>query len=70
MTQQTTTPWMNTEEAAAYIGIRPKTLKIWRMSGRGPQFSKIGNRVVRYNRETLDLWLINANSEEPRRAAG
>ena len=47
--------WLTTREAAAYLGLGKSTLEIWRMEGKGPQFTKAGGRV-RYNRAELDAW--------------
>lgn len=43
---------MTTKEAAEYLGIKPGTLEIWRVAGRGPRFCKIG-RLVRYTPSDL-----------------
>jgi hypothetical protein len=48
-----TQPKLNTQEAAAYLGIRPNTLEVWRCKHRGPKYSKIGSRVL-YALEDLD----------------
>ncbi|MBL8552280.1 MAG: helix-turn-helix domain-containing protein [Hyphomonadaceae bacterium] len=42
-------------EAAAYIGVAPKTLANWRSAGKGPRFYKIG-RVIVYQRDDLDAF--------------
>ena len=48
---------LTTSQAAAYIGIRPGTLEIWRAKGRYHiPFVRIG-RLVRYDRADLDRWL-------------
>jgi len=50
-------PRMDVREASAYTGISVSTLNKWRMSKSiGPQFLKLGSRVV-YSREQLDKWL-------------
>ena len=50
-------PRMDVKEASAYTGISVSTLNKWRMSRSvGPQFLKLGSRVV-YSREQLDKWL-------------
>lgn len=43
-------------EAAQFLRVSTRTLQSWRVSGRGPEFIKVG-RVVRYRRETLETWL-------------
>jgi len=34
---------LNSNEAAALIGITPQTLRFWRVKGRGPRFVKLGD---------------------------
>ena len=43
---------LNTNEAAAYLGMSPITLKIYRVRGDGPTYRKLG-RSVRYTAEDL-----------------
>lgn len=46
---------MDTKNAAAYLGRRPKTLAQWRSANVGPRYGKKG-RVYYYKRD-LDGWL-------------
>lgn len=39
---------LTAEEAAELIGLKPQSLAVWRMEGRGPRFRKVG-RLVRYS---------------------
>ena len=50
--------YYDTREAAIYFGgaIKPNTLEIWRIQGRGPRFIKFG-RAVRYRKADLDKWI-------------
>lgn len=48
--------WMTTQQAADYLGTRPKTLEYWRHTGHSPKYAKLG-RQVRYRRDWLDEWL-------------
>lgn len=50
-------PWMSPVVTAEYLGIALGTLRNW-TSARFIPFSKKG-RVVRYNRDAIDLWLAN-----------
>lgn len=43
-------------DAAAYLGLAPKTLARWRWAGKGPVFYKLGSSV-RYSVEELDLFI-------------
>ena len=47
--------YLNTREAARYVGLAASTLKRYRLSGEGPVFHRLGGRV-RYRREDLDAW--------------
>ena len=46
-------PKLNTLEAAAYLGVRPNTLEVWRCKHRGPKYAKLGSRIV-YDPDDLD----------------
>jgi predicted site-specific integrase-resolvase len=49
-------PALREQEAANYIGVAPKTLANWRVSGFGPAFVKLGG-AVRYLRGDLDSFI-------------
>jgi len=53
-------PKLNTREAAAYLGVRPNTLEVWRSKHRGPRYAKLGSRIV-YDPDDLDDY-VAANS--------
>ncbi|NDV18756.1 helix-turn-helix domain-containing protein [Pseudodesulfovibrio sp. JC047] len=46
----------STIDAADYLGLSPGTLEVWRCHGRGPQYSKLGRRVM-YDQVDLDLFV-------------
>lgn len=49
--------YMNTHDAAGYIGLGKSTLDKWRSQrSDGPRFMKLGRRVV-YRVEDLDNWV-------------
>jgi hypothetical protein len=48
-------PFLNTKEAAAWLGLAPNTLEKWRVQGGGPPYRKHG-RYVRYHLEDLTAW--------------
>jgi hypothetical protein len=51
---------MNSDSAAAYLGVTVKTLAMWRWRGTvGPPYSKSGSRVV-YRRSDLQAYLRTA----------
>lgn len=47
---------LTTPQAAELLGLRPNTLELWRVAGKGPAFRKIG-RAVRYVEAEILLWL-------------
>jgi len=48
-------PFLNTRQAGAYIGLSGRTLEKMRCNGCGPEFRKHG-RYVRYHIDALDAW--------------
>jgi hypothetical protein len=53
---------INTADAAQMIGIRPETLRQWRMIGQGPSFLKLG-KLVKYRRSTVLQWIDNLEEQ-------
>lgn len=48
---------VGTAAAAAYLGVTPRTLEVWRSTQRHPiPYVKVG-RLVRYSIKDLDEWL-------------
>jgi hypothetical protein len=47
-------PWLDGEAAAAYLGTTPGTLKNWRSTGKGPRYHVVQDRLIRYHRDELD----------------
>lgn len=60
-----TSPWFDTLEAAAYLKMRPGTLKNWRHRGEGPRYRVINRRLVRYHRDDLDAFAGGQVGENP-----
>ncbi|WP_437201996.1 helix-turn-helix transcriptional regulator [Planctomicrobium sp. SH664] len=53
---------LDTLQAAEYIGVSPGTLRTWRCQSRGPQFIKIGAKVL-YLKSHIDGWLASRTVE-------
>lgn len=47
---------MTADQAAEYLGLKPKTLAQYRWGGGGPPFYKVGRKHIRYDRDDLDAW--------------
>ncbi|WP_227288019.1 helix-turn-helix domain-containing protein [Boseongicola sp. H5] len=50
-------PWMTTDQAAAYLSVSNGTLRNWRSVGAGPHYKTVG-RIVRYHRDDLDAFMM------------
>jgi len=50
--------FFNTEEAAAFLGVKPCTLEAWRCRKRGPRYAKLGSRVM-YDQQELENWFVS-----------
>lgn len=63
---------INNAQTAALIGVRPNTLEIWRIQGKGPAYRKVG-RLVRYVEAEVLSWLDDQmrqnTSQSPRQHA-
>ena len=47
---------LNTDQAAQRLGLSPRTLERYRVTGEGPEYLKIG-RAIRYTVSALERWL-------------
>jgi predicted DNA-binding transcriptional regulator AlpA len=61
--EEEASPFLDVNEAAAYLRLKKRTLDNMRWQGIGPRFRKHGGRVV-YHRDDLKAW-----SESTRRRA-
>ncbi|WP_034161439.1 helix-turn-helix domain-containing protein [Sphingomonas sp. ERG5] len=59
-------PFLNTDQAAAYLKISSRLLKRLRVRGEGPVFRR-HSRFVQYHIDDLDLWSREHSAREIRR---
>ena len=59
--------WHLTDDAAAHIKYKPRTLVAWRERGVGPEYVKAGGRV-RYAEDKLDEYM-NLPEDHPRKSS-
>ena len=52
-----TSPWLTTDQAAAYLSVSAGTLANRRSRGEGPRYRAVG-RMVRYHRDDLDAFMV------------
>ena len=50
---------LSTHQAAQALGLRPQTLRVWRLKGKGPQYIRYGNfgGRVAYRPSDIEKWL-------------
>lgn len=61
-----TTPLLTTKQAAALLNIKPGTMAIWRLQGKGPRYLKI-SKAVRYSVNDLNEFIdqsVRASTSE------
>ncbi|MEN8374402.1 MAG: helix-turn-helix domain-containing protein [Gemmatimonadota bacterium] len=51
-----TTILVDERDAAAALGLQPRTLAVWRSRGDGPPHVRISSRCVRYRVADLEAW--------------
>ena len=56
----TASPWLDTEQAAAYLHLAPRTMNNMRALRHGPRYSKAGGRVL-YHIDDLDRYIVRVD---------
>lgn len=59
MGPNTVPPWLTTKDAARHVGLHHDTLRRLRRQGRGPRYSRVGRRLIRYSLDALNEWLTS-----------
>jgi predicted DNA-binding transcriptional regulator AlpA len=47
------------KDVAATLGLKPATLRNWRVRGEGPRFVRLSRRAIRYRRADVDEWVAS-----------
>ena len=53
--------FFTTTEAANLLSLKATTLHQWRWSGKGPKFTRLGSRTIRYHSQDLINWIESSN---------
>ena len=68
---------LSTSDAASLLGIRPGTLRVWRVKGCGPRYIRLGDSLraqVRYRSCDVVKWIssreVGSTAQETEEAAG
>jgi predicted DNA-binding transcriptional regulator AlpA len=48
---------INTQQVAEMLGVKPITVKLWRVKGQGPRWKKVGAKAVRYSVADVQAFL-------------
>jgi predicted DNA-binding transcriptional regulator AlpA len=67
MDQQAPSRLLTTDEAAAFLSLKRKTLENWRVVGGGPKFIRAGGRIA-YDPRDIEAWVAArrvSNTSEP-----
>lgn len=63
MNKEITDKWINTDEAAEYLGVKATTIREWIKKDNGIPAHKIG-RLWKFKKEELDEWVKSGKSAE------
>ncbi len=61
MAEITNDKWINIEEAAEYLGVKPATIRDWIRKGKDIPAKKIGKQW-KFKRSELDAWVNSGKS--------
>ena len=50
---------LNDVDAAAYLGVKPQTMRKWRMRNIGPKFYRVSRGIVRYYAKDLEQFMAD-----------
>lgn len=63
MTDITNDNWINIDEAAEYLGVKPGTIRDWIRKDKGVPAHKVG-KLWKFKRSELDAWIQSGKSAE------
>ncbi len=55
--------WINIDEAAQYLGVKPGTIRDWIRKDKGVPAHKVG-KLWKFKRSELDAWIQSGKSAE------
>lgn len=63
MTDVANDNWINIDEAAEYLGVKPGTIRDWIRKDKGVPAHKVG-KLWKFKRSKLDAWIQSGKSAE------
>ncbi len=61
-------PLLNERETAKSLGVSVQLLRKWRANGMGPEYLKLGGKLVRYDPGAVRRWIEQERSRGPETA--
>jgi len=61
--------YLRPSELAQRLQISPKTLALWRQQGIGPEWNRLGPRLVYYPVQSLTIWIASQGQASTSQAA-
>lgn len=55
---------MTEKEVCEMLGLKPRTLQSWRLFGRGPQFVRLSDRIIRYRMSDVEDWIASVQERQ------
>ena len=49
--------FLNTRQAAEFLGVSPAWLELCRSRGDGPPYVCVGEKLIKYRRKSLEQWM-------------
>lgn len=59
-----TTTLLTSLQAAQYLGLTVRTLKVWRHYKKGPPFLRLGTCAVRYELDSIRAWTQQTGGQQ------
>ena len=60
---------LTTDDLAAMVGVKPRTVERWRAAGEGPPFMLFG-RAIRYHPARVQAWMLAREQGTPSASRG
>jgi predicted DNA-binding transcriptional regulator AlpA len=52
------------KEISFHLGLRPRTLQMWRLLGKGPKYLRLSDRLIRYKLSEVLAWVEERQNQQ------
>ena len=63
MTETNNENYISIDEAAAYLGVKPSTIRAWIKSKNMPHH-RVGGKLLKFKRSEIDEWIDSSKCDE------